>query len=226
MRLVIIKEGPLVFLRNLLAMELVASLFFFVVSFLSNYELIFRNLGFDDFIRFDIFEVILFSLFQVIYITILFLDWYFSYYEIKEKEIIRKTGLIIRKKKSVNISDVASVETYQGLLERMMHHATIILEHNNGRVTKIRNVSNFEENNNIIKQLVYSTSGRVLTKDIRTLIEDGEGIYLEFKETMRYDIRKNGMNKDMERAVAKTIVGFLNTNGCTLLIGVNDGIRK
>ena len=222
MRVIIIKEGPLVFLRNLIAMEIIASLFFFAVSFLGNYEMMFRNLGFHDYIRFDIFEIIIFSFFQFIYIGILFLDWYFSHYEIREKEIIKKSGLLFRKKKSVGLSDVASVETYQSPLGRMMNHATIILEHNNERVTKIKNIGNFVEYVYIIKQMVHSSSGKIFIKDIKSLIEDGEGLLLEFKETLRYDIRKNEMNKEMEKSIMKTIVGFLNASGGILLIGVRD----
>lgn len=222
MRLIIIKEGPLVFLRNVIVMEIIASLFFFAISFLGNYELLFRNFNINNYVRYDIFEIIIFSLFQFGYIVVLFLDWYFSHYEIMEKEIIKKSGLLFRSKKSVNLYDVASVEIHQSPLGRMMHHANIILEHNNGRITKIKNVSNFDEYVHIIKQMVHGASGRVLTRDPKVLIEEGEGLFLEFKETLRYDTRKGEVSKDMEKVVMKTIVGFLNADGGTLIIGVND----
>lgn len=222
MRVVIIKEGPLVFLRNVFVMEIIASLFFFAISFLGNYELLFQNLGIASYFRYDIFEIIIFSLFQLGYISLLFLDWYFAHYEISEKEIIKKSGLFFRRKKSVNLYDVASVEIHQSPLGRMMRHANIILEHNNVRVTKIKNVSNFDEYVHIIKQMVHSSSGRVLTRDPKVLIEEGESFFLEFKETLRYDVRKGEVSKEMEKVVIKTIVGFLNADGGTLIIGVND----
>ena len=222
MRKIVIKEGPLVFLRNILAMEFVAVIFFFVLSFLGNYELLFKSFNLTKFIRYDIFTNIVFSLFQIIYIAILFLDWYFSHYEILEKEIIRKSGLLFRRRKSVSLSDVAAVEIYQSPLGRMMNHSTIILEHNNGRLTKIKNVSNYDEYVHIIKQMVHSSSGRVLTKDPKVLIEEGEGLHVEFKETLRNDMRKGEVSRELERVVMKTIVGFLNSNGGTLIIGVSD----
>jgi membrane protein YdbS with pleckstrin-like domain len=222
MKAVIIKEGPLVFLRNLLTMEIIASILLFSVSFLGNYELYFKYLGLHNYLRFDVFEVIISALFQIIYINLLFLDWYFSHYEIRENEIIRKSGLLFRKRKSVSLSDVASVEIYQSPLGRMMNHATIVLEHNNQRITKIKNVSNFEEYVKIIKKMIYNSSGKIISRDVKTLIEEGEGLFLEFKETLRYDIRKKEVNKEMEKAVMKTIVGFLNASGGTLIIGVND----
>ena len=222
MRRIIVKEGPLVFLRNVVTMEIIASLFFFAISYIGNYELIFKNFGLNKITRFDIFEILVFSAFQLIYISVLFLNWYFSHYEIHEKEIIRKSGLLFRHRKSVSLADVASVEIYQSPLGRMMFHATIILEHNNGRLTKIKNVSNFDEYVHIIKQMVQSTSGRILTRDPKILIEEGEGLFVEFKETLRYDVRKGEISKEMEKMVVKTIVGFLNANGGTLIIGVSD----
>ncbi len=222
MRKIIIKEGPIVFLRDVMIMEIFASLVFFGASFLTNYEMMYKASFLARFARYDIFIIIIFSLFQLSYISILFLNWYFSHYEILEKEIVRKSGLLFRRRKSVNLYDVASVEIYQSPISRMMHHATIILEHNNGRVTKIKNVANFDECIFQIKQMVHSASGRILTRDPKALIEEGEGAFLEFKETLRYDTRKGEVNKEMERAVMKTLVGFLNANGGTLIIGVND----
>ena len=212
----------MVFLRNVLYMEIVASLFFFAISYVTDYSHVYNGLGFSSLIRFDIFEIIIFSIFQLIYISTLFLNWYFSHYEIYEKEIIRKTGLLFRRRKSVSLFDVASVEIYQSPLSRMMSHATIILEHNNGRNTKIKNISNFDEYVHIIKQMVRTTSGRVPTRDPKVLIREGEGFFTEFKETLRYDARKGEISKDLERVIVKTIVGFLNANGGTLIIGVSD----
>ncbi len=222
MRRIIIKEGPLVFLRNVLYMEIIASLFFFAISFATDYSHVYGDLGLADYIRFDIFEILIFSIFQLFYISALFLNWYFSHYEIYEKEIIRKTGLLFKKRKSVNLSDVAAVEIHQSPLGRIMNHANIILEHNNGRFTKIKNVSNFDEYVHIIKQMVRSTSGRIPTRDPKVLIKEGEGLFTEFKETLRYDARKGEISKDVEKMVVKTIVGFLNANGGTLIIGVSD----
>lgn len=222
MRKIVIKEGPLVFLRDVFVMEILATLIFFGATFLANYEMLYEASFLADTLRYEIFLIVIFSLFQLTYISVLFLNWYFSHYEITEKEIIKKTGLLFRHRKAVSLNDVASVELYQSPWGRWMHHGTIILDHTNRRITKIRNVSNYEEYIHIIKQMVYSASGRIMTQDPKALIEEGEGMFLEFKETMRYDTRKGEVSKDMEKAVVKAIVGFLNADGGTLIIGVND----
>ena len=222
MRKIVVKEGPIVFLRDVLVMEILATIIFFLASFIANYELLYKSLSISNYIRYDIFAIVGSSLFQLTYISILFLNWYFSHYEILEKEIIKKTGLMFRRRKSVSMYEVASVEIYQSPLGRMMNHATIILEHNNGRLTKIKNVAGFDEYVHVIKQMAHSASGRVLTADPKVLIGKGEGFFLEFKETLRYDARKGEISKEMEKMVMKTVVGFLNADGGTLIIGVND----
>src|SRR6185369_5279694 len=73
-----------------------------------------------------------------------------------------------------------------------------------------------------IKQMVHNSSGLLPAHDASYLIEQGEGFKTEFKESLRYDKYKKEYNKEMERAVLKTIVSFLNAKGGTLLIGVND----
>ncbi len=59
-------------------------------------------------------------------------------------------------------------------------------------------------------------------KTISQLIAQGEGPVIEFKETLEYDIKANKNSKDVLLSALKTISGFLNSNGGTLLIGVND----
>ncbi len=53
-------------------------------------------------------------------------------------------------------------------------------------------------------------------------ISDGENESIEFKSTLRWDIRAGKTNQAVERACLKTISAFLNSQGGTLLIGVRD----
>jgi len=54
------------------------------------------------------------------------------------------------------------------------------------------------------------------------LIAQGESSRLEFKSTMRYNRKAGRPEKEMEREIARTLCGFLNTEGGTLIIGVDD----
>ncbi len=61
-----------------------------------------------------------------------------------------------------------------------------------------------------------------LTEELPLLIARGEGEHLEFKTSLRWDSRQQRVNRVLEQVVAKTVAGFLNHEGGTLLIGVED----
>jgi hypothetical protein len=65
-------------------------------------------------------------------------------------------------------------------------------------------------------------SGREAVFDIEELIRGGEGLHVEFKATLRVNLHTGERDSKMERAVLKTIAGFLNSHGGTLIIGVSD----
>ena len=59
-------------------------------------------------------------------------------------------------------------------------------------------------------------------RKINQYIKEGEGDQLEFKSTLRWDLKAGKTNQAIERSCLKTITAFLNTHGGTLLIGVRD----
>lgn len=58
--------------------------------------------------------------------------------------------------------------------------------------------------------------------NIHRIIEAGESDQVEFKSTIRTNLETGEIDKRMEKAVLKTLVAFMNTDGGTLLIGVAD----
>ncbi|MGA8878505.1 MAG: ATP-binding protein [Candidatus Korobacteraceae bacterium] len=61
-----------------------------------------------------------------------------------------------------------------------------------------------------------------LESDLQTLIAKGESANLEFKSSFRWDLRENKVNRVLEGVIMKTLAGYMNGNGGTLLIGVGD----
>jgi len=59
-------------------------------------------------------------------------------------------------------------------------------------------------------------------QQIAALIAAGESSTVEFKSSVRWDMRENRPNEPLKFSVIKTVAAFLNTNGGTLLIGVDD----
>jgi hypothetical protein len=59
-------------------------------------------------------------------------------------------------------------------------------------------------------------------KQSAEMIQEGEGDSIEYKSTLRWDIRAGKTNPVIERSCLKTISAFLNSAGGHLLIGVRD----
>jgi uncharacterized protein with ParB-like and HNH nuclease domain len=95
---------------------------------------------------------------------------------------------------------------------------------------KIENYEKFlEERRKVLaKQLnsylanITATEESVAPVSFEDMIAEGESDELEFKSTLRWDIQTNAVNKKLEEVIAKTVAAFANTQGGTLLIGVND----
>jgi membrane protein YdbS with pleckstrin-like domain len=223
MKRIVIKEGPVVFLRNVILMEILATVIFIALSFLANYEQLLFTYGITRYIRYNDLLIFSFSLFQLFYILALFFDWYLKYFEIREREIVKRSGLIFRRKKSVSLLHIVAVEVAQGPIDRLMRHASIILEHDNGRTTVIKNVASYEEYVEVIKQTIDNSMKKPIhSRSLQMFLKEGEGLFLEYKQTLRYDLRKQCVSKDVERAIIKTIAGFMNADGGMLIVGVDD----
>ena len=63
---------------------------------------------------------------------------------------------------------------------------------------------------------------RLLDRDLATLIRQGEGQSLELKASIRWDYRNGCVHRELELPIVRSIAGFLNGGGGTLLIGVSD----
>ena len=69
----------------------------------------------------------------------------------------------------------------------------------------------------VAEQLGFSSPA---FRTVDELLKNDEDDTVEFKSTARWDLRENAPSRLVEDAVVKTVAGFLNTDGGTLLIGV------
>jgi hypothetical protein len=74
---------------------------------------------------------------------------------------------------------------------------------------------------NVFEYLSYFEEEKI-KDDITELIRKGENSNLEFKSTLRWNIKAGKKDTAIEHACLKTISAFLNSSGGTLLIGVQD----
>ena len=69
---------------------------------------------------------------------------------------------------------------------------------------------------------ITATEETVAPVSLEDLIAEGESDELEFKSTLRWDLKEGTVNKKMEEVILKTVAAFANSQGGTLLIGVSD----
>jgi uncharacterized protein with ParB-like and HNH nuclease domain len=97
------------------------------------------------------------------------------------------------------------IENYEEFLKE---RRKMLAEHLNSFLTKIT-----------------TTEETVAPVSLGDMIAEGESDELEFKSTLRWDIKEGVVNKKIEEANLKTVAAFANSQGGTLLIGVdNDGV--
>ncbi len=73
-----------------------------------------------------------------------------------------------------------------------------------------------------LRDLPQNVSSADFERDLLSLIEGGESSTLEFKSTVRTNLKTGKKAKEIEFAWLKTVVGFMNTDGGMIVIGVND----
>ena len=95
---------------------------------------------------------------------------------------------------------------------------------------KIENYEQFLEerrkmlakNLNAFLNNITATEETVAPVSLEDLIAEGESDELEFKATLRWDVKEGTINKKLEEVIMKTVAAFANSQGGTLLIGVGD----
>jgi len=79
--------------------------------------------------------------------------------------------------------------------------------------------------NDFMKSLISKSSEEAQTRGnetINELVTNGESENIEFKSTLRWHIHSQRNDKSIENAVLKVITSFLNCDGGTVLIGIDD----
>jgi len=78
-----------------------------------------------------------------------------------------------------------------------------------------------EEINNFLSNVVKE-GVQIKPPSIEEIIERGESENVEFKSSLRWDYKIGSKNKVLEYVIARNISAFMNTDGGTLIIGVDD----
>ena len=84
------------------------------------------------------------------------------------------------------------------------------------------NPSNANKINLSVDELLNQLDMLSEADQIRSIIRKGESKTVEFKQSLEWDVKNDKHLKQLNMQCLKTIVAFLNTDGGTLLVGVDD----
>jgi len=76
--------------------------------------------------------------------------------------------------------------------------------------------------NSYLNELAIEKEDDYGSATLEEMIADGESEELEFKSSLRWDYKQGIINKKLEDVIIKTVSAFANSDGGTLLIGVDD----
>ncbi len=89
---------------------------------------------------------------------------------------------------------------------------------------QINNQSNIFSKYKDLDPLIFPGEIEENNLDLSTqeIIESGEDDFIEFKSFLRWDLKEEKVNRELEYVIAKTVSAFLNSEGGKLLIGISD----
>ncbi|MDP3792978.1 MAG: putative DNA binding domain-containing protein [bacterium] len=221
----IVRKSPVVIVKTFMVLQMTAVAVFFLAGVVADYGELYANLPFSNSLSFHIAEIIGIFLLETILVFYIFFSWHKEYYNIQRDKITHAKGLIFRKRSTIPISAIYSINYRQGPLGRLTKYGHIELkESSSGKVTVLDNIPEPEQYVELIANLKNSLQKirNYPDQSLIKIIAEGEHERLEFKTSFRWDMRQNKVNKNLERAVMKTIVAFLNSDGGQLVIGVDD----
>lgn len=94
------------------------------------------------------------------------------------------------------------------------------LESRDSEIKQLR--SQNEELVRFYEDRLRAVTEQLATNSLASRIKHGETTSLEFKSSLRFNMRANKFDREIENSVLKTIVAFCNSAGGELLIGVAD----
>lgn len=219
----IIRRSPVVIIRDLIALQLAASLFYFVLAFLADYGQLYKETGFD-LISYEVAKTVLILLAEAIIIVYIFLRWFFWSTSIHDDLVVVERNIIFKKRFTYPFEKKSTVVMHQGILGRLFLYGTVVIKSpSRFQPIIISYVPEPERHCRLILQRKPSVDVEELDQDrLLAVLKSRENENIEFKSSLRWDFKENKLNRNLEKAVMKNVAAFLNSTGGYVVLGVGD----
>lgn len=143
--------------------------------------------------------------------------------EVTNRVVLTQTG---NRSKSAQAADIYLAEVKENFpdslkLQSVPENPELWKLENYEKFLEVRREVLAEQLNNYLSGITDSVD-EVVDLGVEELIAMGESHHVEFKTTLRFDMRENRVNKKLEEVILKTIAAFSNRDGGTLIMGVTD----
>ncbi|MEN9342022.1 MAG: hypothetical protein RIQ54_278 [Candidatus Parcubacteria bacterium] len=226
-----LKKTPVYIIKNLVIAEFVVTIIYQALGWAANYGEIYQQLNFSALISYEIAQLVLKLSVEAWIIGYIGLRWYFWSADIYRDRIMIKSGVILRKQQVIPLVRPVLVSYSFGLLSRIFRYGTILITSaESSKTVVLKEIpaphivgAEIEKQN---RQEKESASHRFpVVASLEQLLQDREHEQLEFKSSLRWDMKEQKINRGLEKIIMKTVAAFLNSNGGVLVIGVDDEKR-
>ena len=221
-----IRKTPFQFLKWLVVIEFFFALLPFLVALLPNLRQSYEGAGLAATVSYNLLVTIGMTTMQVLIIGVSFVAWYFPVYQIQRDKILLRRSNLFEDKMIAETQKISGIEVHQGRLGRRLDYGTLLISSEGAEENAhIKNIPNPATYARMIEDLIEPERDVHATPEPRPigeLIAAGEGQYVEFKSSLMWYYRRRVVNKALYEPVMKNIVGFMNSTGGTLLIGIDD----
>jgi len=219
-----IRRSPIVLIRNLISIEIIAFVIYYLATGHGNYKFeLYTRLFFSSLLPYDIAKLLLLSSAQLFITVYAFLSWYYEYYNISQGAVSHSHGVFFKRKKTFPLEKSMAVMVSSGPFGKLFHYGSVNLQNDYRNSIIIKTISRPKNYLKIIEKSVNSNIQEFSEKpDIARIIDREENENLEFKSSLRFDHKIGALNRDLEKAAFKSIVAFLNSKGGYLVIGIDD----
>ena len=217
------KRSPVILFWTLIAIEAIGFICYSVAASLGNYTELYGNLSFSAALSYQIAKLVFLFGAQLVITLYAFLRWHLEFYSIEPGLITHEWGMFFKKKETSPLRKDMSAALAAGPLAKLLRYSSINIKNANGKtVFTFSKISSPNKYLKIIERYLGAESAPQNNLSVDKLMEQDEHEQLEFKSSFRFDLRGQQANKDLEKAVMKTVAGFLNSKGGNLVIGIGD----
>lgn len=222
----VIKHSPFVFLKRIAILEMLIAVLPLFIAAVFDFEGLYAAGGGERVLSYDLLLALVQTAVQVLIIGVTFVVWQLPTYRIGENAISIEPSPWVENRRTAPLDAVLQVDVRQGWLARRFDYGALLIQvAHSAQPLVMPNIPNpWGYAQEILDRTAVQPAPLALLEDksLPQLLEEGEGQLLEFKASLMWDYRRQAVNKELYEPVMKNLVGFMNTVGGWLLIGVSD----